>query len=215
MAVVILNPNSTETMTSAMVTAASHAVPHQQFEGWTSHRGPASIQGEADGHAAAPYVLELVEQAARDGAEAIIIGCFDDTALREAATLASCPVVGLGQASYHFAALRQWRFSVVTTLAASVPVLERNIRTQGLAQHLARVRASDVPVLELETNPAAAGQHVRAEAMRAEQDDGVSAIILGCAGMVQVVEEVRRALSIEVIDPVICAAECAAWLLRG
>ena len=60
-----------------------------------------------------------------------IIGCFDDTALEDAANLADCPVIGIGQASYHYAALRNWRFSVVTTLSVSKPIIQSNIEGQG------------------------------------------------------------------------------------
>lgn len=213
MTVTIINPNSTTRMTSAMVSAARRAAPGLTFEGWTSENGPPSIQGYDDGEAATPHLLELVARASANGSDAIIIGCFDDTAIQEAARIAQCPVIGLGQASYHFAALRNWRFSVVTTLSASVPVLEGNIRGQGLAPFLAKVRASDVPVLELERNPLLSGQAIKQQAREAVENDNISAVILGCAGMVQVVEDVRSALAIEVIDPVACAARCLTWLL--
>ncbi|MGZ2256412.1 aspartate/glutamate racemase family protein [Roseobacter sp. A03A-229] len=215
MAVVIINPNSTASMTDAMVAVARRAAPALKFEGWTSHKGPPAIQGEADGEAAAPHLLRLVERASQDGADGIIIGCFDDTALGEAATLASCPVIGLGQASYHYAALRGWRFSVVTTLAASAPVLEKNILGLGLGQYLARVRPSDIPVLELEADPKQSGHQIQREALLAQDKDSIAAVILGCAGMVQVVKDVRRALEIETIDPVECAARSLLWLSRA
>lgn len=213
MPVIIINPNSSVSMTEAMVSAARTAAPGLTFEGWTSEMGPPSIQGPKDGATATPPLLELVRRASDHGAEGIIIGCFDDTALKEAARLADCPVVGLGQAAYHYAALRNWRFSVVTTLAVSVPVLEANIRDEGLDQYVARVRASDVPVLDLEANPALAGQAIKTEALRAQGHDGIAAVVLGCAGMVTVVDEIRDALHINIIDPVACAARCQAWLI--
>ncbi|MEM7472380.1 MAG: aspartate/glutamate racemase family protein [Pseudomonadota bacterium] len=215
MAVIIINPNSTASMTDAMVAAARKAAPQIQFEGWTSQNGPPAIQGEADGAVATPHLLELVGRASDTGADGVIIGCFDDTALQDAACLARCPVIGLGQASYHYAALRQWKFSVVTTLAVSVPVLEANIHSHGLGHYLAKVRASDVPVLELEANPGLSGAAIKAEALRAQETDGVSAVILGCAGMVQVVEDVGAALDIVTIDPVACAAQSMRWLVTG
>lgn len=202
-------------MTEAMVVAAREAAPTLSFEGWTSHEGPPAIQGAEDGLAATPPLLKLVAKAAGQGAEGIIIGCFDDTALEAAIEIADCPVVGLGQASYFFAALQGWRFSVVTTLAVSLPVLEANVRRFGLATKLARMRASEVPVLALEADPSAAGETIRAEALRAEAEDGIAAVILGCAGMVQVVEDVRGALRIPVIDPVACAARSMLWLSDG
>lgn len=213
MAVTIINPNSTSTMTDAMVKAAQRAAPGIVFDGWTSENGPPAIQGHDDGEAAKPHLLELVKKAASHGTEGIIIGCFDDTALYEAARLVPCPVIGIGQASYHYAALRSRRFSVVTTVSVSVPVIESNIDAQGLTSFLGRVRASEVPVLDLDLNPDLAGQAIKREAILASQTDDISTVILGCAGMVQVVDDIRAALEIEVIDPVDCAARCLTWLI--
>ena len=214
MTIIIINPNSTASMTDAMLAQACRSAPDLKFEGWTSHDGPAAIQGTADGEAARAPLLRLIEKASHQGADGIIIGCFDDTALEDAAELSACPVIGIGQASYHYAALRNWRFSVVTTLSVSTPIIRHNIERQGLGHLISSVRASEIPVLELETNTDYAGTIVAKEAKRAEQDDGVSAIILGCAGMVEVIETVRKELSIVVIDPVECAAACMRWMRR-
>jgi len=211
--VVIINPNSTVAMTDAMLDAAQKAVPELTFEGWTSHDGPPSIQGAEDGAFAEAPLLELVRKAEDHGATGIVIGCFDDTALAEAADLVSCPVVGIGQVAYHFAALRGWRFSVVTTLAVSVPILKQNIQDLGLEGYLGEVRASDVPVLALHEDQAASERRVVEEAQRAEEEDGVDALILGCAGMVNAARAVRQSVRLHVIDPAETAAACMKWLV--
>ena len=213
MPAVIINPNSTEAMTDAMLEVAQTAAPEIRFEGRTSHKAPAAIQGPEDGAAAEAYLLDLVREAETQNAEGIIIGCFDDTALAQAAKIASCPVVGLGQASYHYAAMRNWRFSVVTTLAVSVPILEQNIHALGLAGSLSKVRASDVPVLALHEDPEAATQRVLAEASNAAQHDNIDAIIFGCAGMVDITKIARQKLATHVIDPVVVSAKSLNWLL--
>lgn len=212
MAIIIINPNSTSSMTQAMVAQARRSVPELDFEGWTSTEGPPAIQGVADGEAARAPLLKLVSRASAQGAEGIIIGCFDDTALEEAIELADCPVIGIGQASYHYAALRNLRFSVVTTLSVSTPILQRNIAQYGFGHLLSHVRASEIPVLDLEKDVEAAVAIVAEEAICAERDDNISAVILGCAGMVEVVHNVRDRLSILVVDPVECAASCMLWM---
>ncbi len=40
MAVIIINPNSTCSMTDAMLAQARRAAPELVFEGWTSHDAP-------------------------------------------------------------------------------------------------------------------------------------------------------------------------------
>jgi len=210
--VVIINPNSTEAMTDAMLATARATVPSLEFEGWTSSDGPPSIQGAEDGNAAAGPLLKLVGRAVDAGADGIVIGCFDDTALEEAAALAPCPVIGIGQAAFHLCALRQWRFSVVTTLSVSVPVIENNIAGYGLKGLVGRIRASEVPVLDLDRSPEDAIPPILREAETAVAEDGIGAIVLGCAGMVRVVSSLRASLPVAVVDPVEAAAAGIAWL---
>ncbi|ALG91057.1 MULTISPECIES: aspartate/glutamate racemase family protein [Actibacterium] len=212
MTIVFINPNSTQAMTRAMLASARAAVPGAAFEGWTSTGGPAAIEGPQDGDRAVPPLLHLVQKASDDGAAAIVIGCFDDTGLAEARALAACPVIGIGQAAYHLAALAGARFSVVTTLSVSVPILENNIRSYGLSGALVRVRASGVRVLDLEDNPAEAAPRVLAEMRRAVEMDGVESVVLGCAGMVTLLETARAEMPVNVIDGVEAAARLA-WAL--
>ena len=212
MTIIVINPNSTVSMTEAMLDQARRSVPDLLFEGWTSHDGPPAIQGAEDGNAATRPLLKLVSMASEAKADGIIIGCFDDTALTAAAELSDCPVIGIGQASYHYAALRNWRFSVVTTLSVSVPVIEANLGRLGLGGFASKVRASEVPVLALEDDPECAALAIKEEALRAQQEDNIAAVILGCAGMVQVVKTVRETLDIATIDPVACAARCLKWM---
>ena len=212
MAVFIINPNSTSSMTDAMLHAARQAAPDMAFKAWTSHDGPPAIQGREDGEAARAPLLALIDKANEEHATGIVIGCFDDTALMEARSRVSCPVVGLGQAAYFQCAIRGWRFSVVTTLPSSVPILEENIESYGLTPLLGRVRASEIPVLELEASPDSASVRILKEAQKANSDDNVDAIILGCAGMVAITETLRASLSCAVVDPIEAAVGGIRWL---
>lgn len=211
--IVIINPNSTVTMTDAMVGIARSATPDVAIEGWTSHDGPPAIQGPKDGEASIPPLLKLVRLAVAKGAQAIIIGCFDDTGLTQARKIAACPVIGIGQAAYHLAALAGARFSVVTTLDVSVPVLESNIQSYGLTGHLSKVRASGVPVLDLETDPETANPKVIAEINRAASEDRVQSVVLGCAGMVGIPAIFGEDSPVRLVDGVVAATKIARILI--
>lgn len=212
MTVYIINPNSTHSMTTAMLAAARASAPHLDLAGWTSHDGPPAIQGRADGAAATSPLLALIDEAAGAGATGVIIGCFDDTALAEAQARVTCPVIGIGQAAYALAALRGWRFGVVTTLPVSVPILEENVARYGFGGFLSKVRASAIPVLDLEAAPETAAARILTEAQAAVSEDGAQAIVLGCAGMVQVTATLRARLDCPVIDPIEAAVGCISWL---
>lgn len=210
--IVLINPNSTDAMTKAMVETASFA--GVELEGWTSVEGPAAIQGPEDGAACIPPLLTLVRKASDAGAKAIIIGCFDDTGLDAARDIASCPVIGIGQAAYHMAVLSGAKFSVVTTLDVSVPILEKNIHAYGFTSQLARVRASGVPVLDLETDPAGTADVVVGEIKRAVTEDKVDTVVLGCAGMGHIPAHVGNIGHTRLIDGVTSAAQLAKILAK-
>ena len=210
--IILINPNSTVSMTEAMVRTARDEVPSAQFDGWTSHQGPTSIQGREDGLLAEQPLLKLVAKASDQGASAIIIGCFDDTALAAARNIANCPVIGIGQAAYHLAAIAGGRFSVVTTLDVSVPILQENINTYGLTGQLSKVRASGVPVLALEQAPSAAIKQVAAEIDKAALEDGILSVVLGCGGMVGIEQKSAHSSEIRLIDGVRAAAVFASQL---
>ena len=92
-------------------------------------------------------------------------------------------MVGIGEAAFHMASLVAHRFSVVTTLSRSIPVIENNLLRYGLDRRCARVRASDVPVLALDDPASNARARIGAEIEQALAEDGADCIVLGCAGM--------------------------------
>jgi allantoin racemase len=159
-------------------------------------------------------LLTLVRKASDAGAKTIIIGCFDDTGLDAARNIASCPVIGIGQVAYHMAVLSARRFSVVTTLAVSVPILEDNIHAYGFTSKLSRVRACGVPVLDLETDPAGTAPAVMGEIKRAVAEDKVDVVVLGCAGMVHIPAYFVETEAVRLIDGVTAAAQLAFLLAK-
>jgi allantoin racemase len=210
--IVLINPNSTVAMTEDMGAVARRVAPGIEIQAWTSHEGPPAIEGPEDGEACIPPLLQLVEKANAAGARAIIIGCSDDTGLGEARSMATCPVIGIGQAGYHMAALAGPRFSVVTTLAVSVPILEANVHAYGFGGILGRVRASGVPVLALETDREVATARVLEEVARAQEEDNVQSVVLGCAGMAHIPDAAPPGIKLRLIDGVVAATRFAVAL---
>ncbi|NDR57737.1 aspartate/glutamate racemase family protein [Aliiruegeria sabulilitoris] len=213
MRVLIINPNSTASMTQSMVDAARVAEPDIDVLGWTSHDGPPAIQGPEDGAAAVPPLLDLVGSVGPE-IDCVIIGCFDDTGLDEARRIASCPVIGIGQAAFHMSALRGLRFSVVTTLSVSIPVIEQNIERYGMGGFLGRVHASELPVLETEDQSGSAAGRIVETSRAALAQGNCDCIILGCGGMSHLAPGIQRELAQPVIDGVTAAARLARAISR-
>ena len=214
MRIVVINPNSTVSMTEKAATAARNAAPGAVIEGVTCHGSPPAIQGPEDDAICRPFVLAEVDRAAGAGADAIIIACFDDPALDDARARVSIPVLGIGEAGFHAAMMLGGRFSVVTTLPVASPILEENLQHSGLAPACARVRAAGIKVLDLEDESSGAVARVSAEIARAKAENGVGAIVLGCAGMADLAARLEAEHGLKVIDGVGAAAAFAAALVN-
>lgn len=213
MQLLVINPNTTQSMTLKIGEAAKRvASPGTVVQAVNPLNGPASIQGYYDEAVCLSGLLELIEQ--HPEADAVVIACFDDTGLDAARCLTDKPVVGIGEAAFHMASMVSNKFSVVTTLSRSVPALEHNLVRYGLATRCARVRASDVAVLELENPDSDARQRIEREIQLALKEDRAEAIVLGCAGMTELAHSLSVEYGVPVLDGVVCAVSLCESMVR-
>jgi allantoin racemase len=209
----IVNGNTTAAMTRTIAVAAAKAArPDTVIRAVESAFGPPSIEGAYDDAFAVPGILTRIAEGEAEGVDAHVIACFDDTGLDAARALANAPVVGIGEAGFHLASLLAHRFAVVTTLSRSVPVLENNLLRYGLERRCARVRAADVPVLELDNPASNARARIGTEISRALEEDHAEAIVLGCAGMADLAASLSAEFGVPVIDGVAAAVVLAEGL---
>ena len=199
MKILIVNPNTTASMTKKIEIAAKTAArPDTQIVATNSQNGPESIQGFLDVATCVPGLLEEVKR--HTDVDAIVIACFDDTGLDAVRTLVSVPVLGIGEAAYHAASMIASKFSVITTLSRSVPGLENNLMQYGLAQKCVRVRATNIPVLKIEEGDPETLSKIRSEIREAIEHDNAEAIVLGCAGMTDLMSDLSEEFGLPVID---------------
>ena len=193
-------------MTKSIVAVAQNANPRVEIVGWTNADGPPAIQGAADGAAAVPGLIALLPAARAQAFDAIVIACFDDTGLAEVRAAAHCPVIGIGQSAFVAAALLGQRFSVVTTLDVSVPVIEGNIAALGQSAACVSVRASGIPVLAVEEGSEQTRSHLARHILAAQREDGATATVLGCAGMASLRDDLAARTGLTLIDGVAASA---------
>lgn len=212
----LINPNSTPGMTeTARAAAVAVASPGTRILATNAIGTPASIEGYADEAMALPGLLAGIRRAEAEGADAHVIACFDDPGLDAAREVARGPVIGLCQAGVQIATTIAARFSIVTTLPRSVPIIEDLVARYGAAHRCRRVRAADLPVLSIETDPCGALAAIEAEIRAARDTDGAEAVLLGCAGMADLVDELHRRTGVPVIDGVTAAVKLAEALVGG
>lgn len=213
MRILVVNPNTTASMTAKIGAAAQRiAAAGTEIVAVNPASGPVSIEGYYDEAMSLAGLLQVIGEH-RD-VDAVVLACFDDSGLDAARCLAEVPVVAIGEAAFHMASLLADKFSVVTTLARSVPAIEHNLRRYGLAGRCARVRASEVAVLDLEHAAGPARARIDAEIGRAIAEDRAEAIVLGCAGMADLTAALSAQHGLPVLDGVACAVTLCEGLVR-
>lgn len=210
----LINPNTTESMTQKMAEAATSVVPGDtRIEAMTAAYGPPSIEGYYDEAFSVPALIDAIRQH-NDRFQGVIIGCFDDTGVEAARCISRAPVIGLCQAACQYASLLAASFSIVTTLSRSINPLERRVMDYGFERQCRSVRASDIPVLALENCDEEALGTLYQQIELALEHDGSEAIVLGCAGMVDLQQALQQRFRVPVIEGVTAAVSIMQGLAR-
>lgn len=206
MRILVINPNTTASMTAKVAeTAKSVAAAGTEIIAVQPEMGPVSIEGFYDEAFCVPGLIGEILKA--ENVKGIVLACFDDTGLDAARCATDVPVIGIGEAAYHFASMVSNKFGVVTTLSRSVPALEHNLVKYGLAARCAGIRASDIPVLDLELEGSDARNRISEEIRLSIEQDKSEAIVLGCAGMTDLAQSLSNEHNVPVLDGVACAVK--------
>ena len=198
----IANPNTGQAMSDLLSTTLAHRFPTLDIEVTTSPCGPASLEGHADEALAVPGLLTRIIEAEQQHStcRGHVVACFGDPGLGAAREVARHPVIGMAEAAMASARLIGGRFSVITTLARTVPLAQRLVREYGHAQHCGGIHASGINVLDLDSDPAF--QRILEESEQLLSADQSDVLILGCAGMAPWAPRLQERLGRPVVDGV-------------
>lgn len=201
----VINANTTESMTDGIGRSArAVAAPGTVVVPVTNARGVPSLESHYDEAMSVPGVLEAVARGEEEGADGFVIACFSDPGLDAARELATGPVIGIAEAAMHAASHLGRGFSVVTTLSRSIGRSEELAERYGMDRFCRGMHACDLPVLALETDPQA--RRIVTDACRtALAVDGSDAVVLGCAGMVDMCAQISAEIGAPVVDGVAAA----------
>ncbi|SEG51065.1 aspartate/glutamate racemase family protein [Marinobacterium lutimaris] len=210
----VINPNTTASMTDKIgVAARAVAMPGTEIIATNPASGPVSIECHFDEVVSAVGVADEVLKGEQEGTDAYIIACFGDPGLLAARELTRAPVIGIAEAAFHLATMISTRFSIVTTLARTGIIAEHLLQSYGFSHHCRRVRAAEIPVLDLEENGNAALDRIIEECLRAKAEDEIGAIVLGCGGMADLTEQISHAVGLPVVEGVTAAVKLAESLV--
>jgi allantoin racemase len=214
MKIKVINPNTTLTMTAKIGEAASAvAFAGTEIVAVSPPMGPASIEGHYDEVISAVGVVDEVRKGAAEGAQGYLIACFDDPGLHAAREVANGPVVGIAEAAMHMASFICEGFSVVATGHRNRIILEHLVRAYGMEHKCRKVRTTELAVLDLEVEGSDARNVILEECRLAIAEDHSDCIVLGCAGMADLVDFISRELGVPVVDGVAAAVKMLEGLI--
>lgn len=211
----VINPNTCSGMTETIGEAARRVAGTETIiDAVQPDSGPVSIESHFDEVVAAVGVAEQIMAGESLGTDAYVIACFGDPGLMSARELTRAPVIGIAEAAFHLASLIATRFSVVTTLARTGIIAEHLLMQYGFSHHCRKVRAAEIPVLDLERDADGSLARIIDECQRAKAEDGIGAIVLGCGGMADLACTISRAVGLPVVEGVTAAVKLAESLVH-
>lgn len=178
-------------------------------------KGPDELDCNTDEAFAAPELIKESIRAEREGYQAIVIYCFSDVGIDAVRENVRIPVIGPGEVSLAAAGMFSNRFVVITTEGVNIPRTYRRLMRNGIAREkMVSVRALDVPIGELRSDPQVTLQYLEQVCKRAVEDEQADGVILGCLGMAGYGKVIEEKLPVKVYDPAMLAVAYAELCVR-
>lgn len=213
MRILVVNVNTTESMTEAIAESArSVASPGTEIVGLTPTIGADSVEGNLESYLAAVAVMDRV-LAYDEPYDAVIQAGFGEHGREGLQEILDVPVVDITEAAAHVAMFLGHKYGIVTTLDRTVPLIEERLLLAGLMDKCASIRASGLAVLELEEGGDKVINAIVEQARQAIEDNGAEVIVLGCGGMAGLDTAIREATGVPTVDGVQAAVKLAESLV--
>jgi allantoin racemase len=209
MKLLLINPNTTQAVTHAVLAAARAAArPHTELLAVTGAFGPVVIGSRAENALAQHSVLALAAQHA-PGCDAVVLAVSLDTALWACRELLDIPVLGMTEAGLLVGTTVATKIGVLTFGRRMGPMYRELVESYGLRDRLAAVAAIDVEPQQSFNNPDAVDMAVLAAAQRLVEHDGAEAVLLAGAAMASMAARLQPQLPVPLLDGVGCAVALA------
>lgn len=174
--------------------------------------GPESLESYYYEAVASPGVLEIIRDA--DGRyDGFLVNCFADPGVRAAREIADVPVIGPGEASMLTASMLGHKFGVAAINKKQVTALEIRVRELGIAPRFAGARAVNIGVSSLLDAPQETVEEVIKAADFLIREKGAEVVVLGCTGMAYLAEDIKKRLTVPVIEPALTALKLLETLI--
>jgi allantoin racemase len=213
MRILIVNPNTTEEVTSLMLKAGRGAASQGvEVRAITAPRGLPYITSRAEAQIGGAIALEMLAEA-QGGCDAAILAAFGDPGLFGARELFEFPVIGISEAAMLTACMLGGRFLVVTFASALSGWFRDCVAMHRLEDRCAGVVALDRGFGSLQEVRETNWEALMALANEAIADRDADVAILAGAPLTGLASRARDLIHVPVIDPIAAAVKQAEALV--
>jgi allantoin racemase len=213
-AILVINPNSTESMTGVIDEACEplRIAGGPAIETATLKEGPPGIetQQHVDG-LVAPLVSFVRKQEPRY--DAFVIACYSDPGLHSVREVTKKPVLGIAECGILAALTLGHRFGVIAILQQSIARHLRYMGALGVMDRFAGELPVGLGIAELADEKRTFARMVEVgKALR--QQHGADVVVMGCAGMARHRKPLQDAIGAPVVEPTQAAVAMAIGRVR-
>jgi allantoin racemase len=215
MKILVINPNSSETVTGAIMESAQRAASHgTELVGVTTKGGTRNIDSAFGDYLSGAYMIRTcLESVPVHEPDAVVLAGFGRVGIDALKEALAIPVVSIAEASMAVACLLGHRFTTLTMLQQFIPYQQDLVRLYGFEARCASVRAINVNVEECVTNRDKTLRELKEQIRKIVAEDRAEVVILACAGLCGYDTELSRLAGVPVLDPVAVAVKVAESLV--
>jgi allantoin racemase len=212
--ILMLNPNTTVSMTDQMVAAArTYVSPDTEIVGMNGHRGVPFVASRAEAVIAAEVVLERLAELS-EPVDAAVIAAFGDPGLGAAREMMDFPVVGLAEASMLTACMLGRRFSIITFNQSLGPWYRECVELHRMTDRLASIRIARGGFASVNSIREEKEDELLLLAQAAIEEDGADVLLFGGGPLAGLAGKLRQKIAVPVVEGVAAAVLQAETLAR-
>jgi allantoin racemase len=215
MKLMVINPNSSETVTGAIMESARRAAaPGTELIGITTKGGTRNVDSAFGDYLSGSFMIRTCLDAVSVHApDAVVLAGFGRVGIDALKEALAIPVVSISEASMAIACLLGHRFTTLTMLRQFIPYQQDLVRLYGFEAKCASVRAINVNVEECVTEREKTLRELKEQIRTIVAEDGAEVVILACAGLCGYDVELSRLSGVPVLDPVAVGVKVAESLV--
>ena len=212
-AILVINPNSTESMTRVIDEACEplRIAGGPAIETATLKEGPPGIETQQHVDGLIPPLLAFVRKN-EPRYDAFVIACYSDPGLHSVREVTKKPVLGIAECGILTALTLGQRFGVIAILQQSIGRHLRYMGALGVMDRFAGELPVGLGIAELADEKRTFARMV--EVGKSLRQQGADVIVMGCAGMARHRQPLQDAIGAPVVEPTQAAVAMAIGRVR-